>query len=240
MSKPHDPTEGFYSAGYFIIKAYDAPDSFTRGLMPNKLLSVSKCFCTQVSVGWGWEPGDRDAALKFGIREEQWEEFRAWSHAAHPTEMGLWEMFHTPEAAVRFVQRFLKGVDDIHVIGVGIPHDIEATYWRTAQGHFDSEDYGVEHRIDQHLPMASGGQFLGFDVAGFMGYGNFECSWWCNHGHYDVFPLFGPIVGNYGLFKTENDAKRVYDWIAEDKMQGGRAEPQPYYYWLLMEYPVEP
>ena len=35
-------------------------------------------------------------------------------------------------------------------------------------------------------------------------------------------------------------AKKIYDWIAEDEQKGTRAEPEPYDFWLLTSYSIEP
>jgi hypothetical protein len=50
--------------------------------------------------------------------------------------------------------------------------------------------------------------------------------------------LFGIRPNQYGLISTYDEAKKVHDWIAEDNMQGTRAEPYPYDAWLLVSYPL--
>ena len=47
--------------------------------------------------------------------------------------------------------------------------------------------------------------------------------------------LFGIRPNPYGLIDTYEDAKKVADWIAEDKHRG---EPLPYYPWLIVQYPL--
>jgi hypothetical protein len=50
--------------------------------------------------------------------------------------------------------------------------------------------------------------------------------------------LYGIRPNPYGLIDTFTDAKKVHDWIAEDNLQGTRAEPEPYAPWLLVSYPL--
>jgi hypothetical protein len=87
--------------------------------------------------------------------------------------------------------------------------------------------------------LAEGGQPLGFEVVSFE-YGTFGHSWLCSYLHFEMYDLFGIRPRQYGLMRSEQDARRVYEWIQEDKMSGQRADPVPYDYWLLVEYPLDP
>ena len=118
------------------------------------------------------------------------------------------------------------------MLGVGLSQELEETNWREPSG---IEPYGIEKRIEQHLRLAEDGRPLGFEVVSYS-YGNFGCSWLCNNLHFEMNNLFGIRPKDYGLLDSEQDAKRVYEWIAED---AHRAEPEPYDYWLLLEYPLE-
>jgi hypothetical protein len=50
--------------------------------------------------------------------------------------------------------------------------------------------------------------------------------------------LYNIRPNSSGLIDSYDDAKKVYVWIAEDHMQGHRAEPEPYDIWLLISYPL--
>jgi hypothetical protein len=50
---------------------------------------------------------------------------------------------------------------------------------------------------------------------------------------------FGIQPNEHGLIATPDEAMQVYEWIAEDEQRGHRAEPEPYYPWLLVEYPID-
>ena len=78
---------------------------------------------------------------------------------------------------------------------------------------------------------------LGFEIASFA-YHDFGHSWLCSGINQDMYQLYGIHPNAYGLIDTAEDARKVYDWIAEDEMQGRRAEPEPYAYWLLVSYPL--
>lgn len=70
-------------------------------------------------------------------------------------------------------------------------------------------------------------------------YNDFGDSWLCSNLQHEMYKLFGIRPNQYGLMNSAEDARKIYDWIAEDEMQGRRAEPEPYYFWLLMSYALE-
>lgn len=91
--------------------------------------------------------------------------------------------------------------------------------------------------ISKHLPVSPDGIILGFDVTGFE-YHDLSCSWFCTYIHRDMYELYQIKSNSYGLLDDYEDAKKVYEWIAEDEMKGTRAEPIPYDFWLLVSHPL--
>jgi hypothetical protein len=227
----------YYSGGYFLLRAYK-PDwpQLKTDLLPEKLISLSTCMCPRVSVGWGWTPGDRQAALDFGIPQDKLDEFVNWCGYAHETEIGVWSMFYSADIARQFIHRFLPDKTDLKLIGVGLPKDLAEKSWLHKEG---QRDEGVEKRIPQQLPIESGGEILGFDVV-MYNYNDFGDSWLCSNLQYDMHDLFGIHPNGYGLLRRAEGARKIYDWIEEGETLGiHRAEPEPYYFWLLVSYPLE-
>lgn len=227
----------FYSGGYFLIRSGNPGwDQHETELLPDERLSLSSHITPHFNLAWGWSTGDKEIALKFGVREELWDDFADWCQHDFSEVMDLWGIFYSPEGASSIAYRFLSELDNLHVIGVGLPLDLEERNWREPIVD-EKELYGIDRRIEQHLAIEAGGQPLGFEVAS-SSYGSFGCSWLCNYLHVDMNELFGIRPGKFGLIQNESEAKQVYDWIAEDEMKGQRAEPEPYDYWLLVEYPL--
>lgn len=225
----------YYSGGYFLIRA-SKPDwpQLQTNLLPDKLVSLSECICPRLFVYWGWTPGDRQAALDFGIPESRVDEFTEWCRKPFEADMAYPSMFYSTEAACRFVRRFLPDRDKLYLIGVGLPQELEADYRRAESG---EEKTGVTQQIGEHSPLESGGTVLGFEIVSFS-YHDFGDSWLCSGLEREMHRLFHIHPNPYGLIDTYKEAKKVYDWIAEDDMQGRRAEPEPYYPWLLVSYPL--
>jgi hypothetical protein len=227
----------YYSGGYFLLRA-DKPDWSTlqSDLLPEKLVSLSTCMCPRVSVGWGWNPGDKQAALDFGIPKDKLDEFVDWCGYASETEIGVWSMFSSLDNARQFIRRFLPDATDLKLIGVGLRQDLAEKNWLHSEG---QRDEGVEKRIQQQLPIELGGEILGFDVV-MYNYNDFGDSWLCSDLQHEMHNLFAIRPNQYGLLNNAVDARKIYEWIDEGEMLGiHRAEPEPYDFWLLLSYPLQ-
>jgi hypothetical protein len=229
----------FYSGGYFLMRANDPDwgDEWRGGLLPTKLISLSECIGWQFRVNWGWIPGDREAALKFGIPETRLDACLEWCAYKYDTEMDIWSVFYSTSAVRRFIQQFEVPTDDLHIVGVGLPRQSDIVDYYTSS-YSSPEDYGIEKLIKQKLSLEAGGQPLGFEVVSYSGYGRFSHSWLCSGLHQDMLDLFGIKPNSHGLIETQEEAVKVYEWIKEDEMKGHRGEPEPYTPWLLVDYPL--
>jgi hypothetical protein len=228
----------YYAGGYLLIRA-GKPDweQLKTDLLPDKVISLSQCINQRLYIHWGWLPGDRAAAIRFGIPESEIEAFVQWTRTEMEREISFPSAFISTQTARHFAKRFLPDTTDLSLIGVGLPREIAEIPWRdAAEG--DGKLYGVAKHIEKRLPLEHGGSALGFEVVSFD-YGDFGHSWLCNYIHEDMAQLYGIRPNQYSLIDTEDDARKVYQWIDEDKMQGRRAEPEPYDYWLLVSYPLE-
>jgi hypothetical protein len=227
----------YYSGGYFLLRS-DKPDwpQLQTDLLPPKGISLSRHICPRLEVYWGWTPGSPEAALEFGIPQAKLDNFLAWCKSGYENDLDYTSMFYSPEAARRFIRQFELDTYGLYIIGTGLPEELEEANWREA----GNEDVmGIEKRIEQHLPLETGGSILGFEVASFS-YSDYGCSWLCNYLHQDMFDLYGIRPNQYGLIDTHMEAKQVYDWIEEGEKQGvRRAEPEPYDFWLLISYPLK-
>ena len=223
----------YYSGGYFLIRAdkRDWPQLQTD-LLPEKLISLSRCICPRLEVYWGWTPGSREAALEFGIPQDKLDEFIEWCRTGYTADLAVVSMFYSPETARRFIERFLPDTTDLYLIGVGLHRSSEEMNWRyPSEGRVE----GIEKQIEQRISLAEGGTILGFEVVSFS-YNDFGHSWYCNYTAEDLGTLFGIRPEQYGLIETHEQAQQINNWIAQDPIRRGEAEP--YDYWLLVSYPL--
>jgi len=226
--------EAFYSGGYFLIRAnHPGWEQLNSELIPKRLISLSDCICPKFNVGWGWVTGDPQIALEFGIAQSRLPDFVEWSRTDYKEAMDIWGMFYTPNNAREFVNRFEVNTDRLHIVGTALPQSIEQTDWQESR----DDAYGIEKRIEQHISVEDGGEFLGFEVVSFE-YGNYGHSWLCHHLHEDVKRVFGIHPNEYGLFAKFKDAMTVLAWIQAGG-DGGRAHHPPYDVWQLLSYPLD-
>jgi len=214
----------FYSGGYFLLRA-GRPDwspPFGEFLPSGNLISLSGCICRKrLSVLWGWNPGNREAALEFGIPETRLAEFVEWCGTEYRESMDLVSTFYSPDTARNFI------------IGAGLPKELHRAWLEE-----EPDDEGIAKRVKQARPVESSGEPIGYDVVSYS-YTDFAHSWLCSGLEHDMSKLFGLRANARGLIDTYADAKKVNDWIAEDDGKGIRAEPEPYDIWLVVSYPFE-
>lgn len=228
-------SEIFYSGGYFLIRVNPHEwKELESDLIPDLVFSLSGCLCPKFKVSWGWKPGNKLLALKFGIPLTQLEAFVDWCQTDYMKMMDMWSMFYTPDDARQFINRFNVDRKNLYIIGTALPQTIEETEWQEIN---DEPPYGIEKRIAQHLPIEAGGELLGYEVVSFE-YANYGHSWLCHYLHEDVNRIFGIRPNKYGLFANLEDAMTVLKWI-QDGGDGGRAHHPPYDVWQLTSYPLE-
>jgi hypothetical protein len=229
----------YVAGGYFVVKYCD--DGFWRSdLMPERVISLSGCIGNVLDIMWGWNiNGSKQDISDFGISELNLKAFQVWCGGKDPG--GLQSL----EIARQFIKQFLPHDNDVLLVGAMLHRELVDDFVEMTKGVDDplqssqiKRVYGVHYGLAQRQVVPSNGQALGYEVISLFD-SNFSCSWLCSNLQQDMYALFGIRPNQYGLINNYEDAKKVYEWIAEDKQQGFRAEPLPYHPWLLVQYPIE-
>ncbi|MDX2141656.1 MAG: hypothetical protein SF123_26450 [Chloroflexota bacterium] len=225
----------FYCGGYLLLRS-DRPDwraPFGEYLSSGNLISLSSCICRhRLSVFWGWVPGDREAAIRFGISEQQMDDFLEWCTTEYETVLDVPSLFYSVDAARAFVEQFELDRDNLFIIGAALPVEHQKIWLDE-----EPDNEGFPKRVKQGIAVEPGGTPIGYDVVSYS-YHDFSHSWLCSGLEKDMHELFGIRANALGLLATYDDARKVYKWIAEDECKGIRAEPEPYDIWLLLSYPL--
>jgi len=239
----HDYTAG----GYFITKIAQRDENRSPDLLPEQLFSLSSHINTSmVSVYWGWDlDKHRLEALVFGIPAEKLPDLTTWSRTTHEIETGFPDVFYSIDAARKFIKEFLPVRDNLALISAALPNPLVGTFlnenkqrtYYPKEGIFKETLYGVNYVLSEHKSLPSSGEILGFEVVSH--YAHLGCSWLCSSMERDMHREFGIRPGKYGLIETFEEANKVYEWILEGTAKGEqRAEPEPYYPWLIVRYPL--
>lgn len=223
--------DDYYSAGYFLIRKNTAPFWLNNPehLVPKEIISLESEFCPQFNWTWGSDLDRKDDALSFGINETKWSEFEKWCRDHLNKDMHIWTMFYSLTAARLFTHEFIPKSkwDGLMLIGAGLHSSCIAEWMELPEPPTE----GVEFRLQQHLAMESGGQFLGFDVASYAHH-NFDHTWFSHHHHQGVFKEYGIRPGTLGLLPTPKEAEIACNYTNEH-------DGYYYDYWLLVSYPLE-
>jgi hypothetical protein len=233
----------YVTAGYFITKY--ATDGFWKSpLMPERVISLSGCIGQSLALHWGWDvEKHRQEMLDFGIPPEKFPAFQQWTMGDtvdHPN------VIKTLDAARHFIAQFLPIRESVVLVCAAMPKDmVDDLLANHKQEMFDVKAlayretlFGVNRILTDRKPLEVGGDVLGFEVISYF-MGSLGHSWLCSDLQKDMNELFGIRPNQYGLIDTYQEAQKVYEWIAEDDMKGHRAEPEPYYPWLLVRYPLD-
>jgi hypothetical protein len=225
----------YICGGYVLLKAANPGWSHWKehSLLPPKVISLSDCISPKVVMYWGWQPGDKQAALNFGVSEAQWDDYKAWMNEGYRSKIDVFSIFLTVDFSREFASRFLPDTTNLYLLGLGI-HKNNLSDWSET---VPDKAYGLERQVARRQPLASGGERIGYEVV--SSYYGLSHSWLCSGLEREMHNLYGIHPNQYGLIPTYDEAKKVYDWIAEDE-QGLRAEPEPYEVFMLVSYPLSP
>lgn len=237
----------YVAAGYFITKLSKYGFTPTPYFQHEQVISLSSCINPWfIEPLWGGNiEKHKLEILWWGIAETKFDALREYSSQMFGKDHHFPNVFLKLSSAQRFIKRFLSNLDDVILLGVGLPKDVVMDFLpENSEPVSDANKQdkrqallGVGLVLSQNEVLKPGGEIMGFEVVSFP-YNNFGHSWLCSNLQTDMYELFDINTGKFGLLRTYEDAMKVYEWIAEDKMQGTRAEPEPYYPWLIVQYPV--
>lgn len=229
----------YIAGGYFVVK-YSYDGFWKSELMPERVISLSECIGETLDIVWGWNLEKYEhQAVEFGISANMMAAFREWCGGKEPGAL------YSLDIAREFIAEFLTDTSDVVLVGIAMNKDMVDGFLATnkqkvyfANEHVYKEFiHGVNYVLREGKLLPAGSNLLGFELVGYS-YNNLGHSWLCSGIEKEMHELFGIRPNQYGLIDSYEDAKKVYEWIAEDEMQGTRAEPEPYYPWLLVQYPV--
>jgi hypothetical protein len=128
-------------------------------------------------------------------------------------------------------------------MGIGLPERLIEAFLQEEQHAYDPHQaqqirvvMGVSRVATLRQELEHEGKVLGYELLGYEE--SLAHSWLCSGLDREMYTVFGIRPNQHGLIDSLDEAMQVYDWIAEDEQQGHRAEPEPYYPWLLVEYPL--
>ena len=227
------------SAGYVVTRLAPRPTYVDAALLPPQLISASDCIAEFFPSFWALrearvsEQDRAAAAAKFGITPHDLPKVIEYmTRARDRQELGWPRVWFSTQSAIAAIKRFLSVLDDVVLVGLGVPQDLADDFLAGA-GPMDTSDICTMLRAGN--PLASGGTPLGWEVVGYEFGGDFH-SWLCNHIEKEAYARLGIRPGANGLIVCENDARSILSLVGLDDVG---AEPVPWFPLLFVQYNIE-
>lgn len=231
----------YVAGGYFITKLSTQGFMRTPYFQHEQVISLSSCINPSFKEPvWGWEFEKHKIEISMrGMPEEKLAESRRELEEFQKAR-GFFRLFFNLSYARRFIKKWVQNPEEIILLGIGLPKNLVQNFLaRKLDKQYDlSQDLTrMSVMLQQNTVLSPRGAIKGFEVVSY-GYDNFGHSWLCSNLQVDMYDRFGIEAGEHGLLGTYEDAMKVYEWIAEDDEKVHRAEPEPYFPWLIVQYLV--
>ena len=223
-------TNAFISGGYFLTKRVGRPRAISD-LAPDSIITLSNCFTEIAPDSWA------DKAYSFNDEERAAEAFKfgipgdAVPSLADQFTMAV-ESTHITNffPNLPIAQEFHRFCTDQAVVLVGIGLHVSLLQSLKAQlGDDVNRGYGLIERVDANIPVADGGDALGYEPLGFEAT-KFH-SWLCHNAPVEAHKQFGIRPNRAGFIDAFNDAVRVTENLKATGAELAIWEP-----WLVVQY----
>jgi hypothetical protein len=229
--------------GYLLVRPH-ADFAWANGLLPNPIISVSTCLCPQFPGSYAIEwctDSEESRARAFeavGIPPDRRQTARQWATKAFNSEFGWETPFYSIEAARTARRDFFPPSSEVQLIGLALPREHRAAFLAATKPPDPTEGYapvgasGHFTMAERNLPVAPGGQILGFEPLNIEG-GQIDHSWLCNDLHTHYAQALGIKPNAAGFIATAPEAQRCCDDINTGAIG---AEPGPWFPFALISF----
>ncbi|MGG0177500.1 hypothetical protein [Gottfriedia acidiceleris] len=232
----------YISGGYFIVTPKKRPDYMDKDLIPDTILSASKCltdFYPNISVLWRHSnEAKQKYAQQLNISQSTYEEMEKWveenfSNKYKAGTLSYYNVFTTIEIAREFLSKFLSHLTDAKIIGIGLPEEYVEEFIEF-ENNPKEKQYGIEQLLLHRITIEeSDSKLLGYEVIGFEGV-EFH-SYLCSGLEKDYKNLFGFTLNENGFISTLEEATLFCDYTNDEEL----GEPVLYLPWGIFEYKIK-
>lgn len=228
--------------GYFIVSPKKRPDYIDKGLIPETILSASKCltdFYPDISVLWGnSKEAKQKYAQQLNISQGTFEEMEKWvgenfSDRIKAGTLAYYNVFTTIDIAREFLSKFLSHLIEAKIIGIGLTEEYVEEFIKF-ENNPEEKQYGIEQLLLRRIPIEeSDSKLLGYEVLGFEGV-EFH-SYLCSGLEKDYKNHYGFTINENGFISTLEEAIRFCDYFNDEEL----GEPGLYLPWGIFEYKLK-
>ena len=223
----------YLSAGYYVARRSERAAYMSSDLIPEKVLSASRCICDFFPDDWAieWASVTNEerskAASTFGISSADLPTVVTWATEAFDNEFGWPDAFYTLDAARKARTRFLPDDFEVVVFGLGL-HEADVENFLAAAnpiqylGFAPVGESGIFQCVSAGTSIAEGGQIAGFELLTTYN-GLLTCSWLCNGLEKECANHLGIRANRVGFVETYAEASRCTEFISKPET---RARPR--------------
>jgi hypothetical protein len=235
----------YLSAGYYVTRLTERAAHMSPELVPDKLLSASRCICDFFPNDWAitWASVTDEERLKraaaFGLSSTDLPAVIGWATESFSRTFGWPDSFYKLEAARDARAKLLPADRDTVIVGLGL-HEADAEEFLLAAkppvqepGLSPVGNSGIFECVSARTNIADGGEFLGFELLATY-FGQLTCSWLCNGLETECARRLGIVTNGHGFVQTYADASRCAELISKDEIG---AEPGLWLPWHVSIYP---
>lgn len=224
------------AAGFVFVQSIQRPTHLSSELLPDKVLSLSRCLCNLLPGIWGLEWANvsntkrSEAAGSFGISGDQVDDAISWTTSKFGDGAVGWPgIFTSLDAARECASRF--HLANSRLLGFALHEDwVESFVAEEAAGAGLGKS-GIYEGVSNRVPLPEPGKILGWEVLAYE-YGDYH-SWLCFNLETDIANNLNVLPNEIGLIATPNEAEAVAAYCHQDDAISIDLTWTP---WLLVEY----
>jgi hypothetical protein len=237
-------TEEYLSGGYYLARRSKRQGFMSPELIPEEVLSGSKCICDSFPDTWAIEwasVSDEErakAAASFGILADDLGRIMVWATQAFSKTFGWPNVFYTLQAAKEARVALLPPDADVVAFGLGLRATEVEEFLAAAKPPAKKEGFasvgetGIYECVSARKSIAEGGEFAGFELLSTF-YSLLTCSWLCNGLEKECATQLGIRTNGHGLLPTHAEALHCAEFISRDEVG---AEPGVWLPWRVTIY----
>ncbi|WP_456363492.1 hypothetical protein [Priestia aryabhattai] len=228
----------FISGGYYIVTPEERVDYMDKNVIPQTILSLSECICDfhpEINVIWGGSTDKKNKYIqRLDISRNTYERLEKWIDEKFDAGAFAYpQVFTSVEVAREFADKFLSGISNVHIIGIGLPeaHLRDFYEYENLEGPKEEQN-GVEKLITSgSMVEQKKSRFLGYEVLGYES-GGFH-SYLCNGLEKDFNQHFHFSLNNNGFIDSLEEANRYCKYSNQQEIG---TEPVNWFPWAVFEY----
>lgn len=225
-------------AGFFIVSEGDSPEN-GKGLLPNRIVTVSTCLVRTYPDSWAlpWVKSDPDTLQglqrSMELDNAQFAEMRSWvDRAMNGGDFGWPNVFISREAAEEFRGRFLHAIAGLRLVGLSLTRNVGTDFVRQEEPEKGAGAGGVWTKVSRWVPLGSSGILLGFDVLGAEVGGSFH-TFSCNGLERDFTEVLRVSFNQHGLIDDYPKCVEAAQYVNREDVG---AEPVNWYPFRIDQY----